>query len=205
MRDRELQSQNEKEEEEGQSLETLTHVDIVSKEQKRIQEENRGKFLSMTEKIVSPEGFQYYVDRSSVNHGGDDCLFKSDLDYEVSEDEETEQFSVFVGGIQETGLKDAHLMTPEFSSLEKGGEFNLREIESTYRIFAVCLAEDNLGANFAEKNGTVFEEVPCIVEKRDCASSGDKEESFRNEYKVQRKIVPVRPTSVSSGRWLSID
>ena len=32
--------------------------------------------------MVAPEGFEYYVDRSSANDDRDGCLFMSDLDYE---------------------------------------------------------------------------------------------------------------------------
>ena len=71
---RQLQSQIEKEEEEGQRRETLTQADIESKKQGRLQENSREKFLSNLEKIVTPEGFEYYVNRSSANDGGDDCL-----------------------------------------------------------------------------------------------------------------------------------
>ena len=70
--DRESQSQNKKEEEEKQRRKKQIHVDIGSKEPRRLQEENRGKFLSNLEKVITPEGFVYYVDNSSANNGGDD-------------------------------------------------------------------------------------------------------------------------------------
>ena len=34
------------------------------------------------ERVVKPEGFKYYVDRSSARDKGDDSLFMKDLDYE---------------------------------------------------------------------------------------------------------------------------
>ena len=74
MGHRELQSQVENEEEENQRRETLMQADIESKEQRRLQEE----FLSKLEKVVTLDGFEYYVDRSSKNDGGDNCLFTSD-------------------------------------------------------------------------------------------------------------------------------
>ena len=61
-------------------------VDIEGKEPRRLQEENRGKLLSKLEKIVTPEGFVYYVDNSSANNGGDDCFPNSDSDNGGSED-----------------------------------------------------------------------------------------------------------------------
>ena len=61
--DREFESRVEKQEEERKRRETLTYLDIESKEQRRLPEENREKFLSKLEKVVTPEGFEYYVDR----------------------------------------------------------------------------------------------------------------------------------------------
>ena len=75
MGDRELQSQNEKEDEERQHRETMTQVDQKSKEQRRLQKERGENFLSNLEKVVTPEGLEYYVDRSSAKDGGDECLF----------------------------------------------------------------------------------------------------------------------------------
>ena len=46
--------------------------------------------LSKLEKVVTPEGFECYVDHSSAYDGGDYCFFVSDSDYEGSEDEETD-------------------------------------------------------------------------------------------------------------------
>ena len=57
---------------------TLTRVDIESKVLRRQLVESREKFFSNLEKAVTPEGFVYYVDRSSANIRGDDCLFLSD-------------------------------------------------------------------------------------------------------------------------------
>ena len=179
--DRDLESRVERQEEERKRRETLIHVDIESKEQRRLQEENSEKFLSKLEKVVTPEGFEYNVDRSSANDQGDDCFFMSDLYYEGSEDEETELPPEFFGCTQETILEDVHLMAPEFLSLVGGSEVDVKEIESIHRIFAECLAEDNLRANLIEKIGGVIEEFPCIAEKRGCVSSSVEEESFRNK------------------------
>ena len=161
--DRELELRVEKQEEERKRRETLTHVDIESKNQKRLQEENREKFLSKLEKVVTPEGFEYYVDRSSANDKGDDCFFMSDLYYEGSEDEETELPPEFFGCTQEKNSDCLDLVSPEFLSLVGGCEVDMREIESNQRTFAECLAEDNLRANLIEKIGGVIEEVPCIA------------------------------------------
>ena len=204
--DRELESRVEKQEKERKLRETLTHVDIESKEQRRLQEENREKFLSKLEKVVTPEGFEYYVDRSSANDKGDDCFFMSDLYYEGNEDDETELPPEFFGCTQETIFKDVHLMAPEFSSLVGGGEVDMREIEPNQRTSAECLAEDNLRANLIEKIGGVIEEVPCKAEKRGCVSSSDEVESFQNENKVREKSNgSVCSTSVSSGPWQCTD
>ena len=204
--DRKLELRVEKQEEERKRRETLTHVDIESKEQRRLQEENREKFLSKLEKVVTPEGFEYYVDRSSANDKGDDCFFMSDLYFEGSEDDETELPPEFFGFTQETILKDVHLMVPEFLSLVGGGEVDMREIESNQRTFAECLAEDNLRANLIEKIGGVIEEDPCIAEKRGCVSSSVEEESFRNKNKIREKSNgSVYPASVSSGHWRCTD
>ena len=88
--------------------------------------------------MVTPEGFGYYVDRSAANDTEDDYLPMIDLDYEDSEDEETELDPEFFG------------CTQEFSSLVGGGEIDMRELDSIHRIFAECLAEDNLRANLIE-------------------------------------------------------
>ena len=88
-----LQSRRDKEEEERQRREKMIQIDMESKKQRRLQEESRKKFSSKLEKVVTPEGFEYYVDRCSdyvANNGGDDCLFMSDSDYKGSDDEETE-------------------------------------------------------------------------------------------------------------------
>ena len=92
--------------------------------------------MSKLEKVVTPEGFEYYVDRSSANDGGDDCLFMSDLDYEDGENEETELPPEFFGCTQKKNLKDVSLMAPEFPSLVGDGEIDMREIESIHRLFA---------------------------------------------------------------------
>ena len=63
----------------------------------------------------------------------------SDLDYESSEEEETELPPEFFESTQMTTFKDVPLMALEFSSLLGGGEIDMREIESTYRTFAECL------------------------------------------------------------------
>ena len=86
--------------------------------------------------MVSPEGFEYYVDRSSAIDDGDDYLLMSDLDYEGSEAEETELPPAIFGCTQETNLKDVPLMAPEFPSLEEGGQIDMREIESIHKVFA---------------------------------------------------------------------
>ena len=83
--------------EERQRQETVTQIDIENKEQRRLQEKSREKFLSKLKKVVTPEGFEYYVDCSSANERGDDCFFMSDSDYEGSEDEETEPPVEFFG------------------------------------------------------------------------------------------------------------
>ena len=80
------------------------------------------------------------------------------------------------------------------------------EIESIQNIFAECLVDDNLRANFIEEIGTVIEEVPCIVERRGCISSRNKEESFRIENNVKRKYNgSVSHASVNCGPWQSAD
>ena len=79
------------------------------------------------EKGVTPEGFEHYVDRSSANDGDNDCLFMSDLDYEGSEDEETELTPEFFGCTQKKNLKDVPLMAPEFPSLVGSGEIDMRD------------------------------------------------------------------------------
>ena len=204
--ERKLELRVEKQEEQRKRRETLTHVDIESKEQRRLQEENREKFLSKLEKVVTPEGFEYYVDRSSANDKGDDCFFMSDLYFEGSEDDETELPPEFFGFTQETILKDVHLMVPEFLSLVGGGEVDMREMESNQRTFAECLAEDNLRANLIEKIGGVIEEVPCVVERRGCVSSRDEVESFRNKNKIREKSNGSVCSAIgSSGPWQCTD
>ena len=223
----ELQSQNKTEEEEKQPRETLTLVYIESREPSRLQEESRENFLSKLEKVVTPEGFVYYVDNSSAKNGGDDCLpisdsdhegnddgsddcqFMSDLVYDGSDDEEVEFHSgqyELVGCTQETSPKDVPVMTPEIPSLVGSGEVYMREIESIHRTFAESLAENNLRAKLIEEISTVIEEVPCIVEKRGCVYSRDEEESFPNENKVSKESNGSdRPASVSSGSWRCIE
>ena len=207
--DRELQLQFEKKEVEKQHREKLTQVDIESKEQRRLQEESRKKFLSKLEKVVTPEEFEYYVDRSSGNDGGDNYLPISDLGYESSDDEEVEFPSgqnELAGCTQEKNSDCLDLLSPEFSSLLGGGEIDMREIESTQRAFEECLAEDKLRANLIEEISTVIEEVPCIVEKRGCVTSRDKEESSGNEKKVSRESNgSVCSVSVSSRPWRATD
>ena len=92
----------------------------------------------------------------------------SDIDYEGSEVEENELPLDFFGCNQETSLKDVPIIAREFWSLVGGGEFDIREIKSFQRIFAQCLAENNLRARLSEDIGTVIEEVLCIVEKKGC-------------------------------------
>ena len=62
-------------------------------------------------------------------------------------------------------------------------------IESFQRIFAEYLAEDNLRAALIEKIGAVFEEVPCIVERRGCLSSRDKDNFFETIIKSLGKVM----------------
>ena len=135
----------------------MQHRDIESKEQRILREESRGKFMRKLEKVVTTEGFEYYVDRSSGSDGGDDCLFLSDLDYEENEDEETELPPELFECTQETSFRDAPLMAPEFSSLVGGGEVDMREIESTHRIFAESPAAVSLRAILNEEIGNVIE------------------------------------------------
>ena len=207
--DRELQSRNKKKIEEKQRRETLMLVDIDSKEQRRLQEENRGKFLSKLEKIVTPEGFVYYVDNSSAKNGGDDCFPNSDSDNGGSEDEEVEfrsEQNELAVCTQEKNCDCLDLLSPEVLSLVGGSEVDVREIESILRTFAECLAEDNLRANLNEEIDTVIDEVPCVVERRGCVSSRDEVESFRNKNKVREKSNgSVYPASVSSGHWRCTD
>ena len=94
-------------------------VDIESKEPRRLQEENRGKFLSKLEKVVTPEGFVYYVDNSSANNGGDDCFPNSDSDNGGSEDEEVEfrsEQNELAVCTQEKNSDCLDLLSPEFLS-----------------------------------------------------------------------------------------
>ena len=89
--------------------------------------------------------------------------------------------------LKKKSLKDVPLMAPEFPSLVGGGDVCLREIESIHRIYAECLAEDNLRANLVEEICTVIEEVPCLPKKWGCVPSRNEEESFRNENKDKMK------------------
>ena len=207
--DRELQSQNKKKIEEKQRRETLMLVDIESKEPRRLQEENRGKFLSKLEKVVTPEGFVYYVDNSSANNGGDDCFPNSDSDNGGSEDEEVEfrsEQNELAVCTQEKNSNCVDLLSPEFLSLVGGGEVDMRGIESNQRTFAERLAEDYLRATWNEEIDTVIEEVPCVVERRGCVSSSVEEESFQNGNKLREKSNgSVCPMSVSSGPWQCTD
>ena len=54
----------------------------------------------------------------------------SDLDYEGSEDEETELPPQFFGCNQKTSPNVVPLMAPEFPSLVGAGEIDMKEIES---------------------------------------------------------------------------
>ena len=93
-------------------------------------------------------------------------------------------------------------LAPEFLSLVGGAEVDMTDIESSHRIFAENLAEDNLRADLIEEIGTVSEEVPCIVEKKGCVPSRGKEESFGKENKVKRKSNGFNgPASVSFWPW----
>ena len=74
----------------------------------------RKKFLIQMERAVTPEGFEYYVDRSSANDGEYNCRFMSDFEYESSEVEENELPLEFFGSTQETSLKNVPLIAPEF-------------------------------------------------------------------------------------------
>ena len=207
--DRELQSQNKKKIKEKQRRETLMPVDIESKEPRRLQEENRGKFLSKLEKVFTPDGFIYYVDNSSANNGGDACFPNSDSDDGGSEDEEIEfrsEQNELAICTQEKNSDCLDLLSPEFLSLVGGGEVDMREIESNQRTFAESLAEDHLRATWNEEIVTVIEEVPCVVERRGCVSSGDEVGSFRNKNKIREKSNgSVYPASVSSGHWRCTD
>ena len=69
-------------------------------------------------------------------------------------------------------------MAREFLSLAGFGENDTNGIQSIQRIFAGCLAEDNLRANLNEEIDTVIEEVACIVEKGGCVPSRDEKQSF---------------------------
>ena len=206
--DRELQSQNTKIEEK-QRRETLMLVDIESKELRRLQEENRGKFLSKLEKVVTPEGFVYYVDNSSANNGGVVCFPNSDSDNGGSEDEEVEfrsEQNELAVCTQEKNSDCLDLLSSEFLSLVGGGEVDMREIESNQRTSAESLAEDYLRATWNEEIDTVIEEVPCVVERRGCVSSRDEVKSFRNKNKIREKSNgSVCPASVSSGHWRCTD
>ena len=139
------------------------------------------------EKVVTTERFEYYVDRLSKNNGGNDRLLMSDLNYEGSEDEETELSHEVFGCTQETSLRDVPLMAPELSSLAVGGEVHSREIESIHTIVGECIAGDRIRANLIEAIDNVIEEIPCIVEKQDCVTSTDEEEFSRNEKKLKEK------------------
>ena len=126
----------------------------------------------------------------------------SDLGYKDSDDEEV-QFpsgqNELVGCTQEKNSDCLDFLSPEFPSLVRGGDIDMREVESIHRFLAECLAQNNLRANLNGEIATVIEEVPCIVEKRGCVSSRDEEESFRNENKVKRKTHgSICPASVSS-------
>ena len=57
--------------------------------------------------------------------------------------------------LKKKSLKDVPLMAPEFPSLVGGFDVCFREIESIHRIYAKCLAEDNLRANLVEEICTV--------------------------------------------------
>ena len=157
---------------------------MIQRAKRRLQEETRERFTSKLEKVVTPEGFECYVDRSSTNDGEDDLFFMSDSDHDGSDDEQTELPLMFFGYTQKKSLKDVTLMAPEFSSQVESGEVDMKEIVSIHRTYAVSIAEDNLRANVIQEIGTVFEEVLCAVERRGCVSSGDEEESFRNKNKI---------------------
>ena len=184
-------------------------VDIESKEPRRLHEENRGKFLSKLEKVVTPEGFVYYVDNSSANNGGDDWFPNSDSDNGGSEDEEVEfrsEQNELAVCTQEKNSDCLDLLSPEVLSLVGGDEVDMREIESNQRTSAESLAEDYLRATWNEEVDTVIEEVPCVVERMGCVSSGDEVESFRNKNKIREKSNgSVYPASVSSGHWRCTD
>ena len=96
--DRELQSQNTKKNEEKQRRETLMLVDIESKVPRRLQEENRGKFLK--------------------RNGGS-------KDEEVEFRLEQNEFAVCT---QEKNSDCLDLLSPEVLSLVGGSEVNMREI-----------------------------------------------------------------------------
>ena len=128
----------------------------------------------------------------------------SDLDHEVREDEEIELHLEFFACTQEKRLKNVPPMASEYSSLVGGVEVDMRVIESIHRISAECLADDNPRVNSSEEICTVIDEVPCIVEKRDCLLSRVEEESFQNKKKFKSKNSgSVCPASVCSGTWQS--
>ena len=128
------------------------------------------------------------------------------MDYEGSEDEETALPRELVGCTQEKNSGFLDLLAPDFSSLTGGAEIDMREIESIHKNFAECMAEGNLRASLIGKNGTVIEEVPCMVEKRGCVSSRDEEESYLNVNEVKRKSnSSFCPVSVRSGSWQRSD
>ena len=72
------------------------------------------------------------------------------MDYEGSEDEETELPPAIFGCAQETSLKDVLLMAPELSSLVGSGEIDMREIESIQKNFLECIAQEKLRASLNE-------------------------------------------------------
>ena len=165
LRDKELKTEIKKEEDDRQRRETLTHADTECKEKRRLQEETRERFTSKLEKVVTAEGFEYYVDRSSANEGEDDLFFMRDSDQHGIENEETELPPMFFVYTHEKSLKDVTLMAPEFSSLVGSGEVDMRKIESIHRTFAVSLTDDNLRVNLIHEIGTVIEEFPWQLRK----------------------------------------
>ena len=93
-------------------------------------------------------------------------------------------------------------MVPEFLSLVRGGEVDMREIESIHRVFAENLADVNLRDKLNQEIDTVTNEVTCIVETRCRISSRDEEESFRNANEIKWKSnVFVCPARVSAKPW----
>ena len=75
----------------------------------------------------------------------------SDSGYEGSENEEIELPLEFFGFTRETSFKDVPLTAPEFLSPVGVSEIDMREIESSHRIFGESLVDGHLKANLIEE------------------------------------------------------